>query len=80
MTLKIDIIKTGNGYNYRNADTRKLVGTIKEGRNKPGVFLWETFGDYGFVSGLEQAEHELKHTLSQRANDLGIYDIEYTNI
>ncbi len=78
MAIKVDIIKAEIGYNYRNSESRKLIGTIKEGRNKPGIFHWKSFGRYGWAA-LEQAIYELQHTLSQKASELG-EEIEFINI
>ncbi len=78
MTIKIDIIKTEIGYNYRNSESRKLIGTIKEGRDKPGIYFWGSFGMGGWAS-LEQAHSELQYILSRKASELGV-EIEFTNI
>ena len=77
MTIKIDIIKTERGYNYRNSESGKLVGTVNEGRNKPGVFLWELPCDHGWADE-KRAHYMLQQLLGQRASDLGV-EITFSN-
>ena len=77
MTIKVNIINTADGYNFRNAESGKLIGTIHEGRNKPNAYMWETFGDTGWGNP-GQALYTLKEVLSQRASNLGC-DIEFIN-
>ncbi len=77
MEIKINIIKTVKGYNYRNAESGKLVGTVNEGRNKPGVYFWELPSDHGFTTE-EKAHKELQEALTERAENLGI-EITFTN-
>lgn len=81
MTIKVNIIKTADGYNYRNADknSNKLIGTIHEGRNKPGIYLGETFGDTTGFGSLEQTHYTLQKILAQRAVNLGC-EIEFYEI
>ena len=78
MKVIVNIITTKYGLNLREAESNKLIGTVNEGRNKPGIYLWETFGDAGWAS-LEQALYTIKEVLSQRAANLGL-DIEFKNI
>lgn len=77
MEIKINIIKTERGYNYRNAESGKLVATVNEGRNKPGIFLWELPCDHGWAAE-KQAHYELQEVLRQRADNLGV-EITFTN-
>ena len=37
MTIKVNIIKTADGYNFRNAESGKLIGTIHEARIKQNI-------------------------------------------
>lgn len=76
-TIKIEIIKTRNGYNFRNMESRKLVGTIHEGKNKPGIYRWETFGQFGF-STLAKSVNFIKLELMNRAEQL-CCEIEFVN-
>ena len=76
--IKIEIIKTSRGFNFRNAQSRKLVGTVNEGQNKPDIYLWETFGEYGFNT-LNRSLNFLKLELTTRAERLG-EEIEFINI
>lgn len=79
MTIKIYITQTGSGYGYLNADSKKVIATIKEGRNKPGIYLWRIVnGEWGFTN-LEQAHYMVRELLSQQAANLGC-DIEFINI
>lgn len=79
MTIKINITQTENGYGYLNADSKKVIATIKEGRNKPGIYLWQIFnGEYGFES-LQQATFMVRELLAQQALELGC-EIEFINI
>lgn len=78
MTIKVNIIKTADGYNFRNAESGKLIGTVHEGKNKPGVYVWESFGEGGF-SSLAKCVNFLKLELTDRAEKLGC-DIEFNNL
>ncbi len=55
----------------------ELVGTVNEGRNKPGIYLWELPSDYGFTTE-EKAHKELQEALTERADNLGL-EITFTN-
>lgn len=77
MIIKANIIKTADGYYFRNAESDKLIGTIHEGRTTT-QYRWETFGDAGW-GDLKQALYTLKEVLAQRAANLGC-DIEFINI
>lgn len=76
--IKIEIIKTSRGWNYRNSESRSLVGTINETHNKPDIYLWECNTNGGFTTK-EKAESELKKELTKHANWLG-EEIEFINI
>lgn len=79
MTIKINIIKTETGLNYENANSGIITATIREGRNRPWIYLWRIInGESGF-SNMEQSDYMVKELLSQRASDLGC-DIEFINI
>lgn len=78
MTIKINIIKTADGYNFRNTESGKLVGTVHKGRNKQGIYVWETFEAYGFNT-LNKCLNFLKLELTTRAEQLGC-DIEFIDI
>lgn len=78
MTIKVNIIKTAVGYNFRNSESGKLIGTVHEGKNKPGIYVWETFGEGGFDS-LAKCVNFLKLELMTRAERLGC-DIEFINL
>ena len=71
MEIIINIIKTERGYNYRNAESGKLVATVNEGRNKPGVYYWELPCEHGWGNEA-QAHYQLQEVLRQRADNLGI--------
>lgn len=77
MTIKINIIKTADGYEFRNAETGKLLGTVRQGRNTT-KWHWIIPGDYGCGSE-EQALYEIKETLAQRAAYLGL-ETRFINI
>lgn len=78
MKIKINIIKTETGYDFRNAESGIITAFIREGRNKPGIYLWHiTYGEYGF-DNIEQAIYTVKEILSQRAANLGC-EIEFIN-
>ena len=46
MAIKIEIIRTDIGDMYRNKATQQSVGMVTEGKNKPGVYLWEAYGSF----------------------------------
>ncbi len=78
MAIKVDIIKTSRGYNYRNSESRRLVGAINESVNKPGVFGFDTFGAFGFDTE-EGCHKRLQEALRKHADQLG-EEIEFINI
>lgn len=76
--IKIEIIKTSRGWNYRNSESRSLVGAINETHNKPGIYLYDTYGAWGFTTE-EKAHEEIRKALTQKAKELG-EGIEFINI
>lgn len=82
MTLKVNIIKTADGYNYRNADkdSNKLIGTVHKSANKAEMYYVETYDHYDALFGtLEQSHKALQQILAKRAANLGM-DIEFNEI
>ena len=78
MTIKVTIIKTADGYNFRNAESGKLIGTIHEARIKQNIYTWETFGEHG-LDRLAKCINFIKLELLIRAERLGC-DIEFINL
>lgn len=78
MTIKINVIKTADGYNFRNTKNDKLVGTVHKGRNKQDIYVWKSFEASGFNT-LNRCLNFLKLELTTRAEQLGC-DIEFINI
>lgn len=80
MTIKINITKTEDGYDFNNMslwDT-PLVATIREGRNKTGIYLWRILdeGKSGFHN-LDAAKGIVKMHLTQIAAERLGCDIEF---
>lgn len=78
MTIKVNIEIKGVNYYFSNAETGKLIGTIREGKNKPGIYVWESFDEGGFTS-LAKCVNYLKLELMTRAEQLGC-DIKFIYI
>lgn len=72
MTIKINITQTETGYNFINMsrwDT-PLVATIRDGHNKPGIYLWRILDeDKSGFHNLDGAISVVKMHLTQIAAD-----------
>lgn len=83
MTIKINIIKTTDGYEFRNSGLwdYPVVAAIREGRNKPGIYLWKIIDEdkWGFHN-LAGAMGRVKANLTLIAADILGCDIEFINI
>lgn len=81
MTIEIVITEVEKDieWQYREADSNKLVGRVREGRNKPGCFMWHIpeNGDGGFQN-LKEAHYVLQNVLTQYAVNLGC-EIKFIN-
>ena len=40
MTIKVNIINTADGYNFRNVESGKLIGTVHASKNKDYAHYW----------------------------------------
>lgn len=80
MKVRISIEKVQGGYDFHNAKAwdYPVVATIRESKNKPGVYLWRIYdeGKSGF-SNLDGAIGRVKLYLTQIAVERLGGDIEF---
>ncbi len=80
MKIQISIRKAGNGFDFHNANAWDfpLIATIREGKNKPDIYLWRILdeGKSGFHN-LAGAIGRVKANLTLIAADRLGSDIEF---